>query len=647
MAANLKIKAILQGIDDFTAPIRRAMALATASIRGAMGKIRALAGMAGNALRSMVSPLGLLAGGVGLAGLTAMVDSVATIGDEIGKTARRVGLSTDALQEFRHAASMSGVGAQEFNGALKKLAVGVGQLKLKSGPLLALLKQTPKEFQAQFQAAANNEEAFELLIRAMRKIEDPTKRAAFATAAFGESGLKLVHMAEGGETALADMRAEARRLGLVMSEQATKDAEAYGDSMTRLKGSIGSLKVAIGTSLIPILQPMAERLTDIVVANREVIASGIAGFFRRVGDLVGRIDWSAVYEGLSMIGSVIGAVWQKFEDVRAWMSDVANRLSPDVKSALAVAGKAMLAFGAIFAASPVGAAVLAISLGAGYIMKHWEPIAAWFRSAWDAVSGAFTRFGNYLDRKFGAGIRQFLGGFRKLWEELSSFFVGLWNVVKGPFLAFASYMSEVFGAGITKTINFLLEGWEGFKTHISNLWEIITGVFSFAGDIIVGVLDALVPDALMEEWESVKGFFSGLWDGITDIFEGAWKIIKGIIEAVQDGVDAVMDAANKLNPFGDDGPSQADTTDFQRRAKAGQLSEGERSILAARRFAFGAPALPPDAAAGPATAASVTGAIVVDFKNMPQGATVDRPRAAGPVAITANVGRRRLGLGLP
>ena len=76
-------------------------------------------GAAVNATTAALQRLGgILAGGALFYGVSRFVRSSVELGDELDKSSKTLGISTQALQAWRHAAELSGVNQEQMNGSL-------------------------------------------------------------------------------------------------------------------------------------------------------------------------------------------------------------------------------------------------------------------------------------------------------------------------------------------------------------------------------------------------------------------------------------------------------------------------------------------------------------------------------------------------
>ncbi len=357
--SDFKTDVEVKATDKASGPLRR---IGRGLGRLATGPIRGLSAAIGKLGSGITSVKGLLAGLVAhrlVAGISNMVNAYVTAGDELAKFGRQIGLGVEGLQELEYAAQRSGVDSDVLRDGLKELTKQLGEAGMKTGTLYDILGQTSPAFRKQVLEAGSTEEAFNLLIDALGRIEDPTKRAVLSAAAFGEEAGKLQRLAEGGVEGLARLREEARKNGL-MTEEGAKAAEDFADAQLNLKMAIQGAKVAIGGQLLPILQPMLERLTAWITANRELIAGKVTTFIEKVAGAIDNIDFDAIVAGFG------------------WIKDHGELVATAVGAvAMAMAG------------GPFGAFVAGLAL----VITHFEKIVEWGNKAADVITDFTDQLG--------------------------------------------------------------------------------------------------------------------------------------------------------------------------------------------------------------------------------------------------------------
>ena len=204
---------------------------------------------------------GLFVLALGAAAVGASVLAVkhyAEAGEQVHKMSLRTGFAAETLSELNHAAQLSGTSLDQFDGIVKKMARSIYDADRG-------LKETQDAFSdigvnIKDLEALSPEDKFLKIASALADVEDHTKKVALAQILFGRQGVALLPMLERGAAGLAEMRQEARDLGIVMSQEDAEAAAEFNDNMTRLNARITSVKFAIARALIPVLIDLQEWL---------------------------------------------------------------------------------------------------------------------------------------------------------------------------------------------------------------------------------------------------------------------------------------------------------------------------------------------------------------------------------------------------
>lgn len=222
---------------------------------------------------------GLLAVGAALgaaaAGLTAMVKGTVDAASKINDTSKATGISTDALQELGHAAKLSGIGFDELAGGLKKLSKAAYEAATKGGQAGAAFQTLGVSATGADGKVRPAEELIGDLAAKFASMPDGVEKTALAMELFGRSGATMIPLLDEGGEGLAKMRAEARKLGIVLSAETVAAGDALGDSLDSLQASFVGLRNAIAVKLIPAFQRSTEAKIAWVVANRQWIATKV------------------------------------------------------------------------------------------------------------------------------------------------------------------------------------------------------------------------------------------------------------------------------------------------------------------------------------------------------------------------------------
>ena len=166
-----------------------------------------------------------------VAGLVNLASQTAKTADEIDKASKRMGVSTDSYQELKYAAEQCGVEMGTLEKAAKKLE--------------------------------GTDINFDEAIADIMSFGTEAERSQRAAELFGDNIAYTLSpiLAESGES-FSDLRQRAHDLGVVMSEEDVKAGTKLGDTMSDVKKAFGGIATSLGTSLVPLVQKVADIILD-------------------------------------------------------------------------------------------------------------------------------------------------------------------------------------------------------------------------------------------------------------------------------------------------------------------------------------------------------------------------------------------------
>lgn len=210
-------------------------------------------------------------GAVGAAAIGGTVTSWAKMGDEVAKTAKRTGLSTEAISEFRHAAEQTGTSLGDFENGIRRMQRAVNEAGQGVGSYEDSLAQIGLKYSDL--AGLNPEEQFLTIADAMSNVQDATMQSAIAQEIFGRSGTQLLPLINEGRAGLNAYALEARQLGIVFDQEGAAKAELFTDTMDELKKTFQGVIITIGPFIADNLIPLANWIKENVISVREWIAA--------------------------------------------------------------------------------------------------------------------------------------------------------------------------------------------------------------------------------------------------------------------------------------------------------------------------------------------------------------------------------------
>jgi len=220
--------------------------------------------------RSAAGMFGIAMGGAAMvAGLKNLVDEL----DNIGKTAQRIGVTTDAMQKLKIASELSGNSINTIQTAFKRMSAVVydAQRGLKdANDSIGALGLSIDDF-----SGKNTEQMFEMITIELRKITNESQKSALAQKIFGRSGQELIPLINNYK----EIAKEAENAGSIISESAIRKAEKFNDDLTKFNAKAKSTVVGIGGGLLNIFNDSKDAiqgLTDILVHGAGVGERSIA-----------------------------------------------------------------------------------------------------------------------------------------------------------------------------------------------------------------------------------------------------------------------------------------------------------------------------------------------------------------------------------
>jgi hypothetical protein len=158
----------------------------------------------------------------------AAIDAAGGLGEE----AAALGVSAQALQEYRYAATQVGLEQGEMDKGLEQLTRRMGEAALGAkAPVEAFRLLGISMADIKGKGAGD---VIPLIADGMAKIEDPAMRAAIAVDLFGKSGQKLATLLGGGAAEVNKLREAAHELGIVLSDEDIQHADEIADKLAAL-----------------------------------------------------------------------------------------------------------------------------------------------------------------------------------------------------------------------------------------------------------------------------------------------------------------------------------------------------------------------------------------------------------------------------
>lgn len=296
-------------------------------------------------------------GGAITAALGVAVKSLANAADVADDTAKRTGLTVEAVQELGYVAKMTGSNLATVEVALRTMQKGLTDSGTESAAFTSALETLGLSL-AELRAM-NPQAQFDTLSQAIAGVTDPSQRAGLAMTVFGRAGTALLPMLAEGADGIAKLKDEAHKYGYVMSQEVAEAGSNFNDNLDRLKGSLGGLAQQVVAGLLPTLNSLVKCAADVVAGIKEWINNNpnLVSTLAHVVASVGAV--------LTVFGALVAACG-------SWIA-----LAPAVGAAWTIA------------TGPIGITIMAIAgvvAGIVALWKNWDKVCHYMAQAWDTLT---------------------------------------------------------------------------------------------------------------------------------------------------------------------------------------------------------------------------------------------------------------------
>ncbi len=270
--ASAEIKKLRRDVESETKAIEQAGTSAFLAVGKSVGlstseiaQLGAILPVVGTAIAAAATT----AVGLGAA-VFALAKHASEAGSQIYDLSQRTGASVELLSAFRLVTEQSNSSVEEFGNGLSKFNRLIGEAAHGSQQATEKLKRFGIDPQ---EALKDQEAALGKVFARINALPPGIQRSIAAQEAFGKSGDRLVDTIQSVGGSLDEFMDKARQSGQVMSKQAARDADAFGDALARLRFQLSELFRHIGQEAIPALTRAMDDLNRVLSVNGNKWAS--------------------------------------------------------------------------------------------------------------------------------------------------------------------------------------------------------------------------------------------------------------------------------------------------------------------------------------------------------------------------------------
>ena len=512
-------------------------------------------------------------------GFTSFVAGAASAVASVDDLAKRTGVSAQTLQAYQFAAEQSGVGIETFGKSIQRLLINLGEAQ--TGNVSAVKSFAALGISVQELIGLTPEQTFERVAAAIGQLPTPAQQAAAAVGLFGKSGAELVPVFQEGAGFLAEMRAEAERLGVVLNRDQVRGLATLDDTIAKVAASFKGLQARVVAELAPSLIRAGESALQFIASIdvREVAAQArqaiadLADAFEVLGPVV-------EYVAQNPLKTIVGYItFIKSADAAAAIYDLALAFKAAAFSADGFAKASTFAVAAMAALKGALRGLLLVTIQGAIAVAF--SVAAEAALKWAAGSTDATAEVTQAANESGAAIKRLGDGVENARKRVQEFAVEAKAAFKIP--------SEVTEQTIIQGV--IDEATSGFKRIAQEAGSIaavpkeLQDAFAVLQTRVASLTDEFKNAAFSEEQIAVaaRNVVAGV-QAITQQREAEKKATEAVTEANR---KASEEAAKRVQGLAESGVSDAERSRLQYTqdllAIQQTIADAERALADARK----------------------------------------------------------------
>ena len=280
-------------LDKMNADLNRAKS----DFAKASGQMQTQANALSGSITKIKASYALAAGVIGgafVGAITSAIKSTADHLDALDEMAVKTGVSVEMLTSLELAAKQNGVSMDQLATSIRMMYRSMNEAAEGTKESADAYKRLGVDVRDASGKLKSGNEAFLEVADAVAKIQNPAERSAMAMKVFGRAGSEMLPMLEGGKEALKGYIDEARRLGLIYTDEDAKRGAAFNDQLdaftkvlTRLKETVAMWPMEQMTKVMAMIT--GSDLPDVV--KMDVRIDQISDLQKKISDFEKRMPY--------------------------------------------------------------------------------------------------------------------------------------------------------------------------------------------------------------------------------------------------------------------------------------------------------------------------------------------------------------------
>lgn len=248
-------------------------------------------------------------------GVAYAVARMSTGATQIKSLAQSLGLASSEFLEVSHAARQTGVSTETLLATFTRLNTIISQANSHAvTPMRAAIDALGISLTNADGSLRSNMTVLGELADRFASFSDGAEKSALAVQLFGEQGVKLLPLLNQGKDGLSKFADEARRLGIVLSDETVDRASEVDKEFTLLGDTMKSAGIKIAAEFLPALRNLSDLITD-------------SAFIQGIAAVAGKI--SSITDDMRMANNLAGRGFSgwNIDEVRGLIRALENQSS--------------------------------------------------------------------------------------------------------------------------------------------------------------------------------------------------------------------------------------------------------------------------------------------------------------------------------
>lgn len=465
------------------------------SIQKTEKSAESLAAKFGNGIKTAAKWGAAIATGATVAGtaIFGLATSAAGTADEIDKMSQKIGISTEAYQEWSYVMGQNGMDVDKLATGMKTLVSQMDRAANGTASAQENFDRLGVSIYNTDGSLKDQETLLNEVMHALADMENGTEKAQIATELFGKAGIEMMPMLNQGAGAMDELTQRAHDLGLVMSEDAVSAGVKLGDTIDDIKQSFSMIGTNLGSAVIPIIQQFA----DIIIDNMPMIQQTIGALAPILANVA---------------GSILPVIAQLAQTLLPVIVELMNQLLP----VFAQITETIL---------PICTELLSMLLPP--LIQITQSLMPLLVTVLNAVAPLLSL------------LMELLAPIIQLFVDLLAPIVDIISKALQPLI---EIVSVLISAGLQPLVDAVKTVGEVFSTVLSGMFEYVGPII----DNIIGVFQGITTFLKGVFSGDFKAAFQGIVDTVSNIFGGIINIVKMPINAIIDLINGFIAGLNKI-----------------------------------------------------------------------------------------------------